>query len=489
MIVDYEYNRNSRTLIISFIDKNGQIKLKYYPWQSPTKFIKTTDTDPEKHGKYVTWSGDSVKEIYTKYPTKYSVYEFLDNLPQEEQDMLFSYNEPNIYFVDIENEITTEKPQPHLAPTKILSISIIFKNKALVIGVDPLSEKEQISIQTDINNEYGSKFNRTYEFKYIQYKNEFDMVYNFFKTFVPKMDVMTGWYFTDYDWVFLVNRARKLGIDPKMASFTNQLSEPNRNDPKDHVELPKHRVIIDYMELYEKWDTSIKIKESNTLDFASEKILGVKKVNYEGNLKILYERDFKKFIYYNAIDSILVQLIHEKMKYVDILYGIATLSKIPILSAFSTLSVTEGILREKLKKQKNIVLVKNEEYSNNSESSVKGGWVKEPIKGMAEWTTCYDFSSLYPTTIRQFNISADSYKGQKIKGKNFAMFNGHQIELDDDDIITKSGAVFKNEEGVVSQVMKDIFADRKKYKNLMIQKNFELDKLEKELKELEDSIM
>jgi len=30
---------------------------------------------------------------------------------------------------------------------------------------------------------------------------------------------------------------------------------------------------------------------------------------------------------------------------------------------------------------------------------------------MAMWTCCYDFASLYPTTMRQFNISADSYKG------------------------------------------------------------------------------
>jgi hypothetical protein len=43
MLVDYEF-RNSN-IILSYIDKTGQIKLKYKPWQRPTKFITTGDDD------------------------------------------------------------------------------------------------------------------------------------------------------------------------------------------------------------------------------------------------------------------------------------------------------------------------------------------------------------------------------------------------------------------------------------------------------------
>jgi DNA polymerase elongation subunit (family B) len=484
MLVDYEFRSNN--LILSIIDKSGNIKLRYYPW-TPTKYIATSIDDPERDGKYVTWDGKPVKEIYTRYPNKYAVYDFIDTLPQEEQDVIYGYNEPNIFFVDIENEILDKKPQPHLAESKVLSISIITKNKALVIGIDPLSKKEIRSIENDINNEYGTLFEREWEFKYIQYKSEYDMMLNFFKKLVPKMPVITGWNFKHYDWVFLVQRAKILGIDPTVSSFTGRLLEENQNDPRNYCELPAHRIIIDYMEIFDKWDTSIKVKESMSLDFVSEKVLKIKKVNYEGNLKILYQTDFKKFIFYNAIDSILVQMIHEKTKLADILYGIATLSRTTVTKALSTLSITEGILRKKLRDQKNIVLVKNEHVSSGS--AVKGGWVKEPIRGMATWTACYDFASLYPTTMRQFNISADSYKGQKIKGEDLSLFNGHQVELQESDIITKNGAVFRNEEGVVTQVMASVYADRKAYKKTMMAKNIELDVLERELKELEDSII
>jgi len=483
MIIDYEYSNHN--LIVSHFDKRGNIKLKYFPW-TPTKFIATSLDDPERHEKYVTWDGKPTKEIYTKYPNKYSIYDYLESLPEDIQGEIFDYNEPNIFFIDIETEISTEKLQPELARTRVISISIVVKDKVLVIGTDPLTKKEVKAIGNDINNDYGDKFNTQWDFKYIQYKSEFEMLKNFFINMVPKMPVLTGWNFIHFDWVYLVARARKIGINPDVSSFTNKLEPLNERDPRNFAELPKHRLLFDYMEIFEKWDQSIKIKESNALNFVAETVLKLKKVDYDGNLKTLYSQDFKKFIYYNAIDSILVQLIHEKTKLADIMYGIATLSRTTVNKALSTLNVTEGILRKKLIDLKNIKLVKND---ISEASAVKGGWVKEPIRGMATWTACYDFASLYPTTMRQFNISADSYKGQKIKGKKYSLFNGQQVEINETDIVTVSGAVFRNEIGVVNQVLTDIYAERKVYKGIMKEKNVEIFHTEKEIEELESSII
>lgn len=490
MLVDHEYRSNN--LIISFIDKSGQIKLKYKNWPRPTKFIKCGDDDKEKSGKYVCWSGESVKEIYTKYPNRYSVYDFIDSFSEEEKEEIYGYQEPDIFFVDIENEILDSKPMPHLAQGAIQSISIVNKNKVLVIGTEPLDSKVVESIESDINNHF-KKFETDYKFKYIQYRNEYDLLNNFFNKLVPKMSVITGWNFIDYDWTYLVARARKIGVDPEVASFTKKLYQPfnfNSAGKQDYAEMPAHRIIVDYMELFAKWDTSVKVKESLSLDFASEKILGIKKINYEGDLKRLHREDYKKFVFYNAVDSCLVQRIHMKMKYIDILYGMAVLGKIKVKDAISTLALTEGILREKLREQKNIVLIRDEqsdEFVDTEAASIKGGWVKEPVRGMATWTCCFDFASLYPTTMRQFNISADSYKGQQVKGKNYALFNGHQIPIEETDIVTLNGSVFKNEQGVVTQVMGEVYADRKKWKKVMFEKHEELERLKEEIKKLEDT--
>jgi len=504
MLIDTEY-RNKK-LIISYIDDYGNIKLKYYPWNNPTKFIMCEDSDPDRHGRFVTWDGRCVKEIFSSHPNRYSIYDFLDKLPEEDKKEIFDYKEPNIFFCDIENEIIDKKVDPKSAESAIQSISVVNKNKVLVMGTKKLTKSQTESIQDGINNHF-EKLHTDYQFMYKYYESEYDMLLNFFKLMIPKMSVITGWNFVAYDWVFLVNRFRNIGGDPTVASFTGVLRESWLQN--DQSEMPAHRVIVDYMGLYEKWDTSVKVKESSSLDFVSERVIGVKKVNYEGNLKYLYTNDYQKFIMYNAIDSALVQQIHEKMRYVDILYGISVLSKIKVLDAFNTLPVTEGILRSKMRDEKNVVFVKDDTKKESSDSvstemNVKGGWVKDPVVGMNTWTCCFDFASLYPTTMRQFNISSDSYKGLLIKEKGkdvydmikkvrsgedtYSSFNSHKIKLEKDDIITLNGAVFKNEDGVVKNVMAEIYEERKKYKKVMMKANEELKELQNELEKLEKEL-
>lgn len=487
MVVDYEYRNGN--LIVSHVDETHQIKLRYYKWLSPTKYITCEDDDSQRDGRYVTWDGKSVKQIPTKNPNRYSVYDFIDELPQGEQDILFKYNEPDIFFVDIENEIIDKKPTPHLAESAVQSISIVNKDKVLVMGTGDLPESSSKSIEDDINS-YFSKFGTVYHFKYVHFRSEYDMLLNFFTKFVSRMPVVTGWNFTEYDWVFLVNRARKLGIDPTVASVTKLLREPWDMEKKTYAELPAHRMIVDYMELFKKWDTSIRVKESISLDFVSDNVLGVKKVNYEGSLKTLFQSDYKKFIYYNAVDSVLVQKIHEKTKLIDILYGISTLSRVKIGDSYSTLPVTEGILRRKLKREKNVILCRLERSEKDvSTEGVLGGFVKEPVKGMSHWTSCYDFASLYPTSMRMFNISVDSYKGVISSDRKYALFNNMKIDIEPDDIILLNGAVFRNEIGVVNQVMTDIYGDRKKYKKFMLNDHSTLDELKSEESHLIKEIM
>jgi len=493
MLIDYEYINSN--LICSFVNNKGNIKIKHYPWKRTTKFITTTDNDPEKSGKWTTWNGKSVKEVYTRFPNKYAIYDFIEELPENEKEILFEHNEPNAFFIDIETEILEEKPVPHEAKGEILSIAIVNKDKALVMGVDPLKKNEIKEIENDINNKYGKTLERTWKFQYKCYKNEYELLHNFFKVFIPNMALISGWNVIDFDWVYLVNRYRNIGGDPTISSPTGKLQESWKDN--DYSELPKHKLIVDYMQLYKTWDTFVKVKESNALDFVAGEILGDEfgKVSYNGDLKHLYKTDKKKFMFYNVIDTILVQLIHERTRYLDILYGISQLAHITVNHSFSTMAQVEGLLRNKLKKEKNIILCKDDSSSASVAGSVSGGFVLPPVKGMAKWTCCYDFASLYPTTIRLLNISADSYKGQlplkngKIDyDSKYSIFNGHQIPLENDDIILLTGSVFKNEEGIVSKVMKEVYSDRKKYKKIMMKEHIEMENLKKEKEKLEKEL-
>jgi predicted RNA-binding protein len=83
-----------------------------------------------------------------------------------------------------------------------------------------------------------------------------------------------------------------------------------------------------------------------------------------------------------------------------------------------------------------------------------------------------------------FNISVDSYKGVISQDRSYVLFNNKKIDLEPTDIILLNGAVFRNETGVVNQVMTDIYGDRKKYKGLMTQDAMDLDELKREESEL-----
>lgn len=470
MLVDYEYTMGR--LDVSFIGKSGGLEKKSYPWRSPTQFDLAKPGE-EPHAHYRTWDAKPVVERAVRYPNRYAVSDYMDGLGDAEQEEIFGYKEPDIYFVDIETEVVDGFPEAHEAKTRILNIAVVFRNKVVVMGLQPLSPEQVQKMQSD-TNEYFAKFEKKYLLQYYAFETEYAMIHTFFNKIVTKVPVITGWNFIDYDWVYLVRRARLIGVNPNVASPSGKLVpvwSKNPEKPK-YAELPVHRLVVDYMELYQKWDTSIKIKDSSSLDFVAGKVLGVKKLTYDGTIQEMHDNDYYKYTLYNVIDTVLVQLIHEKRKYLDIMLGVATLCRTRMVDAFSTIRTTEGVLRRPMKDKLGIVFVKDfadsGEYVGEdvAEKLLKGGWVKDPVTGMVLWVAVYDFASLYPTTMRQNNIAPESFKGMYLD-KDWCLYQGEKRAMDPTDIITTSGAVFKNENSVTKQVLTDVYFGRTENKAKM----------------------
>ena len=494
MLIDFQYLTNSKRLVISYVDGTGDIKLKYFEWEDPQKYVTCSDDDPNRHKVYKSWDGKSVKLESVSMPDRYTVYEFLDSLPEKEKEEIFEYHTPKIYFVDIETEIVDGFPDAETAPTKVLSISIVYDDKIILLGLRDMPEDMQLRIKNK-TNEYFKKFNADYKFKYIKYDDEFDMMYNFFYKMVPKMPMITGWNFVNYDWVYLVNRSKKLKkyvngkeykIDPSVSSLTKKMYKVWGAE----YEMPCHRMIFDYMQLYEVCDTSVKVKESSSLDFVSSKLVGVEKIKYTGSLQKLYEDDFETFMYYNAVDSVLVQKIHEARNYISIIYAISSLSRIRIVdvvsqmnNALASLAITEGVLRNRFREQENIVLFKGEKNTEEN-VGIAGGWVKDPVQGMNQWCVTYDFASLYPTSQIQWYIAPENFIGVQDPNNPEYCDNGMEIDKENH-VICVNGVVFRKRNSPTIQMLKDVYADRKKNKKIMMQKKEELKKVLDEIKALE----
>lgn len=499
MLIDTQYLTNTKRLVISYVDKTGDIKLKYYEWDNPQRYVECDNEDTDAHPKYKSWDGKSVKLEPASHPDRYAVYEFLDSLPEKEKDEIFEYNTPNIYFIDIETEVIDGFPDAETAPTKVLSISIVYEDKIILLGLKDMPVDMQNRIR-DNTNKYFEKFNSNYKFKYVKYDDEFDMLYSFFHKMVQKMPLMTGWNFINYDWIYLVNRSKKLkkyvngkeySINPACSSLTKRLNKVWMMN----AEMPAHRMVFDYMQLYEICDTSIKVKESSSLDFVANKLVGVEKIKYTGSLQKLYEDDFETFMYYNAVDSVLVQKIHESRNYISIIYAISSLARIKIVdvisqinNALGSLAITEGVLRNRFRNDENIVLFRPEKNDDaNPSQGIAGGWVKDPVVGMNQWCVIYDFASLYPTTQRQFYISPENFIGIQSKSDKSICDNGVKID-NEKHVVCVNGAVFQKRDSPTIKMLKDVYSDRKKNKKIMMDKKEELKKVLDEIKKLESEI-
>jgi len=275
------------------------------------------------------------------------------------------------------------------------------------------------------------------------------MVFTFINRFMTKFPMMTGWNFINYDWQYIVNRCKRLQIDITQAAKTKEL---DRTDSR-----PLHMGILDYMQLYDKYDRSVKVKESNSLDYVSGQVLNLNKIKFQGSLQDLYEQDFVKYIYYNVVDSILVYYIDQKLKSMEVLLTLASITKMPLYKAASPVSVTEALIARKLAEQNRRVASEGKE-GGEKDGKFAGAYVKQPKVGFYQGVSAFDFASLYPSIMRQFNISPDSYK------EIIPVSQIPERKKNEDEIVCSNGVVYDKKDSILKRILSDLYDQRKDYK-------------------------
>ena len=459
-----DYMQIGSTLSISYFGKDGKTHIKeilldesqLFNWKYFDGYnIKRADP------KYLSWDGKPVKRVKLGKNDKLSTFrmaEIIDDLPKDVYDEIFEYNLPQTYFVDIETKIDTAltvKESAEQARMPITLIGIATPNRTVIVlsSGKPLTSYEQQRIQADISK-HTKPFGVNFRFQFRCFPDETSMLKHFLEKMVCKFPVMSGWNFIDFDWKYITNRCKRLNIPMEGASPIKRLIGKDKN-------MPAHVCILDYMECYAKWDTSISQKENLKLDQAGEDVLGVKKVHYDGTLDELYENDFEKYVYYNAIDCALVEMLHEKLGVSSIGNTLTYIAKCPTPRMFSPVTLTESILARNYYKRGKVLPVVT---LNNTQEGYEGAYVKAPIVGYHRFCICNDFASLYPNIIRELNLSPETFL----------------MKLDEDDIeakrqklaegliVSESGCVFSKEAGVFSTLVGEVYNQRKSYKKTAV---------------------
>jgi DNA polymerase elongation subunit (family B) len=253
---------------------------------------------------------------------------------------------------------------------------------------------------------------------------------------VPKMPWISGWNFLKFDWAYINRRCKNIGVDYTKASPTGTMEKMSFKDKYDkskrwYVELPKHRAIVDYQMVYEKWDTVVKFKENASLDAVAKEVLGYEKVKYPGSLSEFYESDYEGFIFYNMVDTILVSLIDKKIATFNTMFAIANGAGIQLNDAQFTSVGVEAKLQKEFTTKGIVLVPRAKGTGSDEEESYSGGYVYEPEIGIHEKAFIVDYASMFPSILMAFNIGTDSLVGlydQEIgKIKNY---KGQWIEFD-----------------------------------------------------------
>ena len=382
---------------------------------------------------------------------RYRLYEIVDNLPEEKKEKIFSYNLPEMFFIDIENMMQEGKPDPEKADKPITVIGVCCPNDTIMVlsAGKNLTQKQIDEIQTQVD-EHFKQVNRHFKFVFRCFNKEYDLLYFFLKSLVPNMAMITGWNVEDYDWRYIINRARQLEIDVEISSPTHRLSG--------QTERPTHVGLIDYLKAYKKWTWNS--NENYKLDYIGEKLCGIKKVQHSESLDDMWNNNFQKYVYYNAIDCGLVKLIHEKCNALTCGITTAWLGHIRAMDCFSTTYIPENLLRAKFAEQGRVLAVSPKPKKKGEGEKYEGAFVKQPIPGLHKYCTCNDYASLYPSLMRQFNIGpetlvtmlpeADEALKQQWRDKGY--------------IVCASGAVYEKEDGNLKKIITDLYFKRKAYK-------------------------
>jgi len=360
------------------------------------------------NGEFTTLYGDKVTKIY-KY-SKDDANLFESDVPETTRVLVDTYTDSDIpseghvvLTYDIECEMTSGLPNPEEATNELTSIALhdSATNQYWVLVMD----KDGLMAEKTTDKAIV-----------IPFRDERDMLMKYLELYeMINPTIVTGWNIDYFDTPMLYNRIKRLLGE----------NHANRLSPIGQCFWSPYRKrffmagvsYLDYLSLYKNFTYSE--LDSYRLDSIAQRELGKGKIEYEGNLDLLFKDDIEKFIEYNLVDVELVVEFDEKLQFIDTARGICHAGHVPYEDFVYSSKYLEGAMLTYLKR-KNIVAPNKpadrqermQALRDNNEEKFIGAYVKAPIVGKYDWIYDLDLTSLYPSIIMSINISPETKVGK-----------------------------------------------------------------------------
>lgn len=311
---------------------------------------------------------------------------------------------------------------------------------------------------------------------YMPFDTEQELLVEYIRLWEEKPPVVfTGWNIEGFDIPYILNRIKNVLGESAMKRMSpcrkiNSKVIQNMYGDKEVFSILGVS-LMDYMDLYKKF--SFTNQPTYNLDYIAEYETGKGKLKYDCPINKLRERNHQRYISYNIVDVDCVQEIDKKRQFIELSLSMGYYAKMQIQSVFSPIKTWDAIIFNSLKAQKKVIPM----TQRHTKQSYPGAYVKEPIPNRYKYVMSFDLTSLYPSIIRQVNISPETLVG---------MFNLHPIadyiskkapRPSDEYSCSPNGWMFdKNIAGVIPVEITKVFFQRKEHKGYMLaaQRNMEL---------------
>lgn len=378
--------------------------------------------------------------------------------------------------LDIEVMADGGFPRPEVADKMVTAITVRSRGVAYVFGLHSYNPQKL----RDINIEPSRNV------KYMNCGDEVTLLTEFLKFWNEQdFDIVTGWNVNGFDIPYIINRMKKV----LRAGDVNQLSPWRLIRDREVTIFNRQQTfysldgitILDYLEMYRKFCPGS--RESFKLDYIGKyEGVDVTKFDYEAlgykNLHDLYERNYDLYIHYNIIDTEVVDNLEAKLKLIQLVMTMSYNSGLNYQDAMTTVRLWDVTIHGYLMSKKIVIPGRINRLGDHD--GIEGAYVKEPEVGQHKWVCSFDVNSLYPSLIRQCNISPETLITTLRDVNVESLLNAEEADFDTQIqfIIRKlketgasvaaSGCIFDNEvQGFYPYLMEYYYGERTRYKDML----------------------
>ena len=409
--VDAFYDREQDIINVVERDDKGNRHYKEYPARHIFYY-------PDAKGKYQSLKGEPLSRVTSKnvkehrkelaiHSNKRLFESDINPIYRCLEDHYLNVDAPklNIAFFDIEVDFDPERgyasPEDAFMPITAIAVYLQWMETMVCLALPPKT-LSMAEAQRQIE-----EFPNT-----MLFETEGEML-DTFLNLIEDADVLSGWNSEGFDIPYTVNRVTKVLSKEDTRRFCLWNQYPKKREYEKYGKSAVTydligRVHLDSLELYRKY--TYEERHTYRLDAIAEYELGKTKTQYEGTLDQLYNNDFKKFIEYNRNDTMLLEELDSKLKFLDLANTLAHECTVLLQTTMGAVAVTEqAIINEAHRRG---LIVPNRIQREPGSEPAAGAYVAFPKKGIHEWIGSLDINSLYPSAIRALNMGPETIVGQ-----------------------------------------------------------------------------